>query len=585
METPLLLSATGLLQNWTGQERFVVLQTEFGNGLPFLQLWSAWRSAPQAPTRLHFFAFSQKPIAQDTLASILSKDQHELAAQLHSQWPLPVAGLHRLEFEQGRVILTLGFGSLQNLAPQLQADALLVSPENTGSTSDFPLRALARFASPAATLIAFSLSPTQRADLLDAGFETAPCTQTGFWTGRILRRSRVHPPVFQRSATVIGAGLAGTAIAYRLAQRGWNITLIERHSAPAQEASGNKAAVLSPMVAKDESRTARLSRACFLHLLREIRQLSETGFPVEWSPCGVLQLAKSPDEEPVLRSIADRFPDNYLQFLSSNAIQDRIGLDVPGLLFPTGGWVNPASLCCARLNAAGSRVQRCFHQEALQIQKTADGWIVRGNQSIPLAQTHILILANAHDALQFPALQGLRFKTVRGQVTHLPENLLPPIPHVVCRDGYLTPAHHGISCLGATYDFNTHSRTLDSTGHQTNLARLPQLIGLSLPNEISETVSGRVGFRTLTPDRLPLSGALPDLSQPPTDELRKTPRLPGLYGLLGLGSRGLVWSSLMAELLASQITGDPLPLERDLVEATDPARFQVRAGRVKTTRL
>jgi tRNA 5-methylaminomethyl-2-thiouridine biosynthesis bifunctional protein len=54
------------------------------------------------------------------------------------------------------------------------------------------------------------------------------------------RRWRAPEPV--RRAVVIGAGLAGSSAAHRLCARGWQVTLIERHAQPAQEASGNLAA-------------------------------------------------------------------------------------------------------------------------------------------------------------------------------------------------------------------------------------------------------------------------------------------------------------------------------------------------------
>jgi tRNA 5-methylaminomethyl-2-thiouridine biosynthesis bifunctional protein len=57
------------------------------------------------------------------------------------------------------------------------------------------------------------------------------------------------------------------------------------------------------------------------------------------------------------------------------------------------------------------------------------------------------------------------------------------------------------------------------------------------------------------------------------------PRLPGLYGLLGYGSRGLIWAPFAAELLASSLEGEPLPIERTLAEALDPARFVLKAYR------
>ena len=57
------------------------------------------------------------------------------------------------------------------------------------------------------------------------------------------------------------------------------------------------------------------------------------------------------------------------------------------------------------------------------------------------------------------------------------------------------------------------------------------------------------------------------------------PRQAGLYGCYALASRGLTLAPLLAELIAAQIEGEPPPLERDLVEAVDPARFLLRALR------
>ena len=72
-------------------------------------------------------------------------------------------------------------------------------------------------------------------------------------------------------------------------------------------------------------------------------------------------------------------------------------------------------------------------------------------------------------------------------------------------------------------------------------------------------------------------GAVADASVPPEKpELAAVARQPGLYVLSGYGARGLVWSALAAELLASQLEHDPLPITRDLCEAVDPARFILR---------
>ncbi|MGB8241567.1 MAG: hypothetical protein WCE66_11085, partial [Azonexus sp.] len=61
--------------------------------------------------------------------------------------------------------------------------------------------------------------------------------------------------------------------------------------------------------------------------------------------------------------------------------------------------------------------------------------------------------------------------------------------------------------------------------------------------------------------------------------LHSLPRLPGLWCVQGFGARGITWSALMADLLVSRLEGDPLPLERDLVDALDPGRFLIRGAR------
>ena len=56
-------------------------------------------------------------------------------------------------------------------------------------------------------------------------------------------------------------------------------------------------------------------------------------------------------------------------------------------------------------------------------------------------------------------------------------------------------------------------------------------------------------------------------------------RLPGMHALLGYGSRGLVWASFAAELLAARLEGEPLPIENTLADALDPARFALKTHR------
>jgi tRNA 5-methylaminomethyl-2-thiouridine biosynthesis bifunctional protein len=189
-----------------------------------------------------------------------------------------------------------------------------------------------------------------------------------------------------------------------------------------------------------------------------------------------------------------------------------------------------------------------------------------------------VVLASGAGAHRFEQAARLPLDLLRGQVAHIDAAALPALPVVLCREAYVTPASRGICCAGATYDLDPN-RELSQASHDENLSKLRSL--LSDPDAAARApLQGRVGFRTVAPDRLPLVGKLPDFDAAGgTERLRDVPRYPGVHGLLGYASRGLTWAPLAAELLAAQLEGEPLPLEAALVDALDPARFVLRARR------
>ena len=139
-------------------------------------------------------------------------------------------------------------------------------------------------------------------------------------------------------------------------------------------------------------------------------------------------------------------------------------------------------------------------------------------------------------------------------------------------------------CAGATFDVGDDDTSLRVQDHCENIDKLEAMLPGYTASLVPEALGGRVGFRPASPDRLPMIGAVPavDAAEPRTP-LADIPRHPGLYALSGFGARGLVWAALAGELLASQIIGEPFPLESDLSAAVDPARFLTRPVRTTAT--
>ena len=124
-------------------------------------------------------------------------------------------------------------------------------------------------------------------------------------------------------------------------------------------------------------------------------------------------------------------------------------------------------------------------------------------------------------------------------------------------------------------------------------SKWPEFVKLTLEDVVSE----KVGYRASTPDKLPLVGPVFDtafatgnyhaaLKGESAASFTNLPPLAvnrGEWVCLGMGSRGVPFSSLSAEILASLMTGMPLPIETELFHHLHPIRFLIR--NLKKTKL
>ncbi len=356
---------------------------------------------------------------------------------------------------------------------------------------------------------------------------------------------------------IIGAGVAGAAIAHALAQRGVAVTVLERAAAPAQAASGNPVAVFRPVISRDDSCATRLTRAAFLHDLRTWPTLGG----IEWSRCGVLHLARDAEaaakQQQALAARATQA--DFARWVDLAEARELANWPVasPGVFYPTAGWVVPATLCRAWLDhpeitlKTGCAVAR--------LQPLARGWQVRSAEGALLVEVDAVVLANARNALDLAPAQVWPLNTVRGQITRLPPGSLPQIERVIAREGYVAPGA-GQLLVGATYEHDDDDTTPRVASDRANLARLESILpGAGAQLGVS-AVSGRASLRATLPDRLPIVGAVDGQA--------------GLFVAAGYASRGVVWAGVLGEALADLMTGQPVALDEDVMRAIAPGRFR-----------
>lgn len=592
------LGGNNLPARWRGRERFVIVETGFGLGLNFLTTWTAWREQSDSTRckRLHFVSVEKHPLFKDDLARLLAPYRETLpddcVDELIQQWPILSEGTHRLAFDQGRIILTLILGDAETALSNLpaRADAIYLdgfSPaKNPGIWSDNVCQALARLSGAETTLATWSVNGALRRRLIGHGFDLTLCP--GFAQKREMltgmfreRRPNPNPGRPVGHALIIGAGLAGTATAERLSARGWQCTILESNTL-ASGASGNQAGVIRPLPSIDDNILSRLTRTGFLATLGRLQQLEFAGHPVSWQACGVLHLARDAAQAEVMQRTvrALETPSELLQWVEPSAASALANLPLRdgGWWFPSGGWVNPSDYCRQLLAKSGALLLEQTHVERLQ--QTSTGWAAYAPDNRLITEADIVVLANAADAPRLGAAfsHALPIRAARGQTTVFDSPPGPAPRTVLCRQGYWTPSINGRSTCGASFIVDDTGPDLRPEEHAENLKTLAAMLqadAVRLPDASDQQLGGKVGSRPVVPDRLPLVGQLPAINHAAlTSQSRAArARVDGLYVNNGFGARGILFASLCGEILACMISGEPMPLEKDLVRAIDPMRY------------
>lgn len=588
------LQQNHLPERWKSLDsnHFTIAETGFGTGLNFLCAWDLWGKAAPKSARLNFVSVEKYPLnPQDLkLALALWPSLAHLSQQLQACYAHLSNGMHRFSFEHGRITLTLLIGDASGMLGQLHAsvDAWFLDGFAPSKNPDMWQPALfeqmTRLSHDQTTFSTFTSAGVVKRGLQTAGFRVGKVS--GFGRKREMlcgQYASGERPTLNKStkAIVIGAGIAGCSTSHALALRGWQVTLIERHESIASEASGNLAAVLYPRLAMQETTMSQLALAGFLHTNRLLGELDLASSA--FAHCGVLQLAFDTREAERCRAVADLgLPEDIVRWVDSAEASLIAGIEITkdALYFPEAGWVKPKVFCEALIHRPDIHLK--LSTEAVRIEKNNGLWQVWDGESL-LDEAPILVIAAANESLRFRQTAHFPLQPVRGQVSIAPASAISrKLKSVICTDGYINPTIDGFHCLGATFSPDDKALDIRDEDHKENMAMLQKISPELHQSFNADHLQGKAALRVATPDYLPLVGCVLDadtLIQNPPKHYNMPPALPyfgGLYINTGHGSKGIAQAPFCAELLASAICGEPLPIASKVVSALDPNRFLLR---------
>lgn len=591
--------------------QFVIAETGFGSGLNFLLTVKHWLQLSHASQTLCFYSVEHAPFCLEDLqrAQQAWPELTELAQALQQAYQIACDGFHLLELFTGRVRLILMIGEAEQMLGQCQArvDAWFLdgfAPAlNQQMWSRGLFQQIKRLSRPGTTFSTYTAVGDVRRGLTEAGFDVQKVAGCGnkrhMLKGEFMPRAVPastapgYQPWFEGAVSnlgrnshiaIIGAGIAGLSTAWSLVKRGFKVTVLEQGQSYGEQASGNPHAMLMPRLSLQDAADAEFYSSAYFYALRCLRQLDPQ--QQGWQQNGGLQLAST---ERIKKQMAD-YPqtDELVQVLDAQQAGDVCGLPMsePVQYFPLAASLQPLKILAHLIEVMGDALTIHYSTTLASFDRVDEQWQLKQPDGETIASVDGLIFCNAWQVKQLPAFAHLAIQPARGQLSVLQANAhsrrlkLP-----VSSEGYLLPAIEQQHIAGASFELDDCCDQLRDTEHQQNL----QAIHNWQPGLFSakDIIGGRASVRAVTPDRIPVLGAAPDMAACMKDyaDLYKGKAvhsyhngnyLPHLYINSGHGARGFSSAFLCAELLAAGICNESLPVSNRVRYALHPARFLIR---------
>ena len=549
------LDGCGLPDAWAGRADFTVAELGFGTGLNIVALLDLWRRSRPENGRLHVFSIEGFPLTRDEAARALSAwpELGEIAEALLAVWPEGTPGFHRLDLPQWQTTIDLAVGDAEWALGQWSgpADAWFLdgfSPAlNPGMWSPEIMALIAARSAPGARIATFTVAGAVRRGLTEQGFLVEKKPGHGRKRERLEAHLPSPPPqrVSRPHVAVVGAGIAGASVARALIAGGARVTVVEAEHSGAG-GSGFPAALVTPRLDAGDALIAgfhaqALERAGDLYRALPDAVIAE----------GVLQLEQAARDAARFDKIAaqDLWPAAAMTRLDAAACAAHLNAPVAtgGLMMRGAMALRPSAVLEPWLAGA----ERMTARVATLTPQDGRWRLLDAGQGLILEADIVVLTAGWGAAALAPELP---LSPVAGQADWVEgPNTVP-----VAWGGYAVPTGSGL-LYGATHDRGQAAPTADDQASARNLATLAAALpALVATVEAASSSRRRVAVRATTPDRLPVSGALP---------------APGLYALTGMGSRGFCVAPLLAEDLAAQILDRPSPLPLATRKRLSPGRF------------
>lgn len=561
------------LSQLSDYQYFCIGETGFGTGLNILALWQLWQQVrPDNHSHLHVISVEKFPLSKADLIRALNvwTELKHLSEQLIAQYPLPIAGCHRLSFPDERFSLDLWLGDAQDIFPTIPKTQVVnawfldgFAPScNPEMWQENVLDHIVRLSDIETTFSSFSVAGILKRGLKQHGIQIS--RPRGFKHKREMLKAvwldadRTETPLqdleseeikafssTQRKIAIIGAGIAGLTTAWAFAQRGHQVTIYEQ-TEPLAGASGNPLALLNPKLCPIDQAHEHLITLSWQHALNFYPNFKA------FQPIQIQQIAlKNADE---LLSLVDQYPEQILSRSQTEYVPET---DFPSLTLNHAGAVSPQQLCDEILQHANIDLKIAKISALKNTNAQTELW---QDQELIATADHVIVCCAKQSAELFENYPVL--KPIRGQVSWVDNQQQPlPLDQAYSYGGYCTQLDATQLILGASFYPNREDTEVLTEDHVHNY----ELIHSVFPKYAEklsavENWQGRASIRAQSLDYFPLLGKMQHDSE--------------IYTFAGLGSKGFLFAPLCSEVLVAMVLSEACPIPQTLLDKLNPQRFK-----------
>jgi tRNA 5-methylaminomethyl-2-thiouridine biosynthesis bifunctional protein len=392
-----------------------------------------------------------------------------------------------------------------------------------------------------------------------------------------------------KKVVILGAGIAGVALAYEFNKRGYSPILVDKCTDIHKQSSAPPYTIFMPYIIKGECLERSFFLSAWEQFQRLVRDLESKQTPSGIEICGVLDLIT---EESNRRRCPSKLKPQDLETVNAKFLTaeegtefSHIPIQTDSILYENAGYLSPQILC--RLMLEG--IETITNTNVLSMVRKNEEWLLHDKKNKVILNADLIIIASGINSNQFVQTNWIPLVRKQGQITFFSENKeSKELKCVLSAKGQLTPPISGMHSIGASFQDSKLQCGFNLKSQDENLKKIPQFLRPEAIPQNELKLDNWSGLRCTTADHLPIVGRVPNYQfycQEYRDlhhgrhwkNYKPASYHKDLFILSGLGSRGFTTAPLAARIIADQIIGSINPKTREFLHLLHPARFLIRS--------